>query len=165
MADLTAAAPIETEKDADVHGRSDRPWIPVDRQGQMRMLVILLVWTLCAAALVALAFQARASWTEARDWVVPMTIPFYAIGGIAMTYLFLRGAWLAASAGLTFLFIIVALTGFDLWRAALTTGPDGLRDSFSITIGVLLGVTVACFLGAMAWVEIRRPERPPAPDG
>ena len=164
MADFTAPAPVETEKSAVVHDRETRPDAPADRQDLGRMLLLIAVGVLFTAALVALAYQARASWTEVRDWVVPVTIPFYAIGGIALAYLVLRRAWMAASTGLTLLFLTVALTGFNLWRAALTTGPDGLRDSLSITAGILLGVTIAALAAAMIWVEARRPSRPPAPE-
>ena len=164
MADFSAAAPVEPEKSEGVHDRDTRPDAPSDRQDLGRLLLLVAVGVLFSAALIALAFQARASWTEVRDWVVPVTIPLYALGGISLAYLVLRRAWLAASAGLTLLFITVALTGFNLWRAALTTGPDGLRDSFSITIGVLLGFTIAALAAAMVWVEARRPSRPPAPE-
>ena len=164
MADFTAARPVETDKSEVVHDRATRPDAPADRRDLGRQLLLIVLGIAFTAALVAIAFQARASWTEVRDWVVPVTIPFYALGGISLAYLVLRRAWMAASAGLTLLFITVALTGFDLWRAALTTGPDGLRDSFSITIGVLLGVTIAALAAGMLWVEARRPSRPPAPD-
>ncbi len=164
MADFTAARPVETEKSEVVHDRATRPDAPADRQDLGRLLLLIVLGVAFTAALVAIAFQARASWTEVRDWVVPVTIPFYALGGISLAYLVLRRAWMAASAGVTLLFVTVALTGFDLWRAALTTGPDGLRDSFSITIGVLLGVTIAALAAGMLWVEVRRPSRPPAPE-
>ena len=164
MADFTASAPVETEKSEVVHDRDTRPGAPADRQDYGRLLLHIAVGVAFTAAFVAIAFQARASWTEVRDWVVPVTIPFYALGGISLAYLVLRRAWLEASAGLGLLFFIVALTAFDLWRAALTTGPDGLRDSFSITIGVLLGFCIAALAAAMAWVEWRRPSRPPAPE-
>lgn len=164
MADFTAARPVETDKSEVVHDRATRPDAPADRRDLGRQLLLIVLGIAFTAALVAIAFQARASWTEVRDWVVPVTIPFYALGGISLAYLVLRRAWMAASAGLTLLFITVALTGFDLWRAALTTGPDGLRDSFSITIGVLLGVTIAALAAGMLRVEARRPSRPPAPD-
>ncbi len=162
MADLTAAAPVEPEKRGAVHDRETRPAAPAGRRDIGRLLLLILVGALFSAALIALAFQARASWTETRDWVVPVTIPLYALGGVALAYLALRRAWREASAGLALLFVAVALTGFNLWRAALTTGPDGLRDSFSITTGVLLGFAIAALLGAMAWVEAKRPCRPPA---
>ncbi len=164
MADFTAARPVETEKSEVVHDRASRPDAPADRQDLRRLLLLIVVGIAFTAALVAIAFQARASWTEVRDWVVPVTIPFYALGGISLAYLVLRRAWMAASAGVTLLFFTVALTGFDLWRAALTTGPDGLRDSFSITVGVLLGFTIAALAAGMLWVELRNPSRPPAPD-
>ncbi len=164
MADFTAAAPVEPEKSAAVHDRDTRPGAPADRRDLGRLLLLIAVGVLFGAALIALAYQARASWTEVRDWVVPVTIPLYAIGGIALAYLVLRRAWLAASTGLTLLFLTVALTGFNLWRAALTTGPDGLRDSLSISAGVLLGATIAALTAGMVWVEARRPSRPPAPD-
>ena len=164
MADFSAAAPVEPDKSEVVHDRDTRPGAPADRQDYGRLLLHIAVGVACTAAFVAIAFQARASWTEVRDWVVPVTIPLYALGGISLAYLLLRRAWLEASTGVTLLFFAVALTGFDLWRAALTTGPDGLRDSFSITIGVLLGVSIAALAAGMAWVEARRPSRPPAPE-
>ena len=164
MADFTAASPVETEKSEVVHDRATRPDAPADRQDLGRLLLLIVVGIAFTAALVAIAFQARASWTEVRDWVVPVTIPFYALGGVSLAYLVLRRAWMAASAGVTLLFFTVALTGFDLWRAALTTGPDGLRDAFSITIGVLLGFAIAALAAATLWVELRTPSRPPAPD-
>ncbi len=164
MADFSAAAPVEPDKSEVVHDRDTRPGAPADRQDYVRLLLHIAVAAAFTAAFVAIAFQARASWTEVRDWVVPVTIPLYALGGISLAYLVLRRAWLEASTGVTLLFFAVALTGFDLWRAALTTGPDGLRDSFSITIGVLLGVSIAALAAGMAWVEARRPARPPAPE-
>ena len=163
MADFSAAAPVEPDKSEVVHDRDTRPGAPADRQDYGRLLLHIAVGVACTAAFVAIAFQARASWTEVRDWVVPVTIPLYALGGISLAYLLLRRAWLEASTGVTLLFFAVALTGFDLWRAALTTGPDGLRDSFSITIGVLLGFSIAALAVGMAWVEARRPSKPPAP--
>ena len=162
MADLTAAAPVEPEKSAVVHDRATRPAAPPGRGEIGRLLLLILVGAVFSAALIALAFQARASWTEARDWVVPVTIPLYAVGGVALAYLTLRRAWREASAGLALLFFTVALTGFNLWRAALTTGPDGLRDSLSIAAGALLGFAIVALVGGMAWVEAKRPARPPA---
>lgn len=164
MADFSAAAPVEPDKSEVVHDRDTRPGAPADRQDYVRLLLHIAVAAAFTAAFVAIAFQARASWTEVRDWVVPVTIPLYALGGISLAYLVLRRAWLEASTGVTLLFFAVALTGFDLWRAALTTGPDGLRDSFSITIGVLLGFSIAALAAGMAWVEARRPSKPPAPE-
>lgn len=164
MADFSAAAPVEPDKSEVVHDRDTRPGPPADRRDYGLLLVHIAVAVAFTAAFVALAFQARASWTEVRDWVVPVTIPLYALGGISLAYLVLRRAWLEASTGVTLLFFAVALTGFNLWRAALTTGPDGLRDSFSITIGVLLGFSIAALAAGMAWVEARRPSKPPAPE-
>ncbi len=164
MADFSAGAPVEPVKSEVVHDRDTRPGPPADCGDYVRLLLHIAVAVACTAAFVALAFQARASWTEVRDWVVPVTIPLYALGGISLAYLVLRRAWLEASTGVTLLFFAVALTGFDLWRAALTTGPDGLRDSFSITIGVLLGFSIAALAAGMAWVEARRPSKPPAPE-
>ena len=164
MADFSAAAPVEPDKNEVVHDRDTRPHAPSDRQDYVRLLLHIAVAAAFTAAFVAIAFQARASWTEVRDWVVPVTIPLYALGGISLAYLVWRRAWLEASTGVTLLFFAVALTGFNLWRAALTTGPDGLRDSFSITIGVLLGFSIAALAAGMAWVEARRPSKPPAPE-
>ena len=164
MADFSAAAPVEPDKSEVVHDRDTRPGAPSDRRDYGRLLLHIAVGVAFTAAFVALAYQARASWTDPRDWVVPVTIPLYALGGVSLAYLVIRRAWLEASTGVTLLFFAVALTGFDLWRAALTSGADGLRDSFSITIGVLLGFSIAALAAGMAWVEARRPSKPPAPE-
>ncbi len=170
MADFSAAAPVEPDKSEVVHDRDTRPDAPSDRRDYGRLLLHIAVGVAFTAAFVALAYQARASWTDPRDWVVPVTIPLYALGGVSLAYLVLRRAWLEASTGATLLFFAVALTGFDLWRAAVITDPnglreaDGLRDSFSITIGVLLGFSIAALAAGMAWVEARRPSKPPAPE-
>ncbi|HCV00071.1 MAG: hypothetical protein CL897_04420 [Dehalococcoidia bacterium] len=164
MADFTAARPVEAEKSVVVHDRQARPEGPSDRQDLGHMLLLVVIGVIFSAALIALAFQARASWTEVRDWVVPLTIPAYAIGGISLAYLVSRRAWMEVSTGLTLLFFTVALTGFNLWRAALTTGPDGLRDNLSITTGVFLGLSIAALAAGMVWVEARRPTRPPVPE-
>ena len=164
MADFSAATPVEPEKRTAVHDRASRPAAPPARRDLARLLLLIALGALFGAALLALAYQARASWTEARDWVVPVTVPLYALGGIALAYLTLRRAWREASAGLVFLGLTLALTGFNLWRAALTNGPDGLRDGLSIGAAVCLAIALAAFLAAMAWVEARRPVRPPAPE-
>lgn len=164
MADFTAARPVETEKSVVVHDRQARPEAPANRHDLGRMLLLIVLGVVFSAVLIALAYQARASWTEARDWVVPLTIPAYAIGGISLAYLVSRRAWMEISTGLVLLFFTVALTGFNLWRAALTTGPDGLRDSLSITTGILLGFSIAALAAGMIWTEARRPTRPPAPE-
>ena len=161
MPDFAAAAPVEPAKRDAVHERDARPSAPADRHGVMRLLLLVAVGAVLGAALLALAFQSRASWTEARDWVVPVTVPLYALGGVALASLALRRAWMAASGGLVFLGLAVALTGFNLWRAALTSGPDGLRDGLSIGAAVCLALAIAAFLAAAAWVETRRPAPPP----
>lgn len=161
MPDFAAAAPAEPAKRDDVHERGTRPSAPIDRRALARLLLLVAAGAVLGAALLALAFQSRASWTEARDWVVPVTVPLYALGGLALAALALRRAWLEAATGIVFLGLAVALTGFNLWRAALTDGPDGLRDGLSIGAAVCLALAIAAFLGAAAWVEARRPLRPP----
>ena len=164
MADFSTPAPVEPIKSDVVHDRTTRPDAPSDGPDLERWYLLIMLGLLFTAAFIALAFQARASWPEIRDWVVPAVIPFCSIAGMCLAHLLVRRAWMAASVGLTLLFFVVALTGFDLWRAALTTGPDGLRDSFSITIAVLMGVMAASLLGGTLWTEWKNPARPPTPD-
>ncbi len=162
MADFSAAAPSEPEKRTVVHDRAARPDAPSERRDLARLLLLIAAGALFGAAILALAYQTRASWTEARDWVVPVTVPFYALSGLALAHLVLRRAWREASAGLVFLALALALTGFNLWRAVLTSGPDGLRDGLSIAAAIFLALAIAALLSAMAWVEACRPVRPPA---
>ena len=164
MADFTTPIPIEPEKVAFLHDRSNRPAAPSGRRNIGGYLLLVVIGIGFSAALLALAFQARASWTEARDWVVPVTVPFYAIGGVALAYLVMRRAWLAASAGLVLGGLALAFTAFNLWRAALTSGEDALRDWLSILTGIAVGLAIAAVSAGMVWIEVRRSSSPPPPE-
>ncbi len=164
MADFSIAAPDEPEKADFLHDRTTRPAAPSERRDLAHLALLIVVGAALGAAMLALAYQARASWTEARDWVVPMTVPFYALGGVALAYLLLRRAWLEASVGLTLVGLVLVATAFNLWRAALTSGDDGLRDALTIIASISLGLAIAALIAGMAWVEVRRPAAPPPPE-
>ncbi|MGH2608167.1 MAG: hypothetical protein ACRDHF_03685 [Tepidiformaceae bacterium] len=165
MANWSGAAPTNPDKPDWLHDQSELPPPParrlMDYGGILWPIVLALLFT---GALVALAFTARASWESHRDWVVPGTIPFLAIGGVAIGYLAARRAWAASSPAWFLLALLVALTALNVWRGAETSGSDGLRDALSIMQGVLIGLTVVAAAGAMIFVEWTRPTRPPAPE-
>ena len=164
MPDFSVPAPIETEKVDFLHDRATRPAAPSARRDVGQLVLLIVVGVALGAAMLALGFQARATWAETRDWVVPVTVPFFAIGGVALAYLLLRRAWMEASVGLMLLGLVLAVTVLNLWRAGLTTGDDGLRDALTIIAGIALGLAIAAFIAGMTWVEVKRPAGPPPPE-
>lgn len=166
MPDLTARAPIEPEKTEWLH---DRSRIPARPSASIRELVVRyrgwLIGFALALGLTVLAFQTRASWENHRDWVVPMTVPFWASTGLALGLLIDRQRWKAVGPGIVLLVIALVLTGVNIWRGTETSGQDNWRDALSIVSGVVLGFMVAAFLAALAWSEItgaRKGEEPPS---
>lgn len=166
MADLTAAAPVESAKSGDyLHSRERIPARPAATRGDLvRRFLPLALGIACAAGFVALGFQTRATWSTHRDWVIPVTAPLLAIGGVALGYLLARGRANALATGALFLALTVLLTVLNIWRGAHTDGSDGLRDALSILAGLALGGTVAAFVIAAIAVELRDPARAPAPE-
>jgi hypothetical protein len=165
MADLTAPVPIEPEKTPWVHDHSRIPGRPAttSRDLLLRYQGLLLGFAL-ALAFTALAFQTRATWTTHRDWVVPMTVPFWAGAGIALGHLIDRRKWKEAAPGLALLAVGIMLIGVNDVRGMQVDGSDGLRDALSIITGIDFGFMIAALLGALVWVEMKDPTKvaPPA---
>jgi len=164
MADLTAPVPMEAEKTPWVHDRSRIPERPAttNRELLVRYQGLLLGLAL-ALAFMALAFQTRATWTTHRDWVVPMTVPFWAGAGTALGHLILRRKWKLAAPGLALLAVAIVLTGINDIRGMQVDGSDGLRDALSIATGVVCGLMIAALLGALVLVETKDPTKAPPP--
>ncbi|MBE7520458.1 MAG: hypothetical protein HS107_14560 [Thermoflexaceae bacterium] len=165
MPDLTARAPIETEKTGWLHDRSRIPARPA--ASAQELLVRYRGWLLgfaLALGLTALAFQTRASWENHRDWVVPMTVTIWAPSGLALGFLIDRRRWKAVAPGIVLLVIALVLTGVNIWRGTETDGQDNWRDALSIITGVTIGFMAVALLAALAWSEMkggaRNGERP-----
>ena len=162
-ANFSAAVPVETEKAGYIHERAERPVEPQTQRDWGRFLLLIVLGIAFTAAFVALAFQTRAGWDDPREWVVATTVPFYAIAGVGLAYLFVRRAWVEATPALGMLATVLTFTIGNLARAAETSGPDDFRDGLSIATGIFLGLTVLAVLVAVVLVEWRNPTRPPAP--
>jgi hypothetical protein len=165
MVNWSAPAPANPEKADWLHDQEQLPSAPEgERRNYARFLVPILLGLLFTGALVALAFWARSSWESHRDWVVPVTVPLLAMGGVAIGYLGARKGYAAMAPALFLLALTAALVASNIWRGSVTEGSDGLRDALSIMAGVAIGLTVAAAVGGMIFVEVTRPTRAPAPE-
>ncbi len=165
MADLTAQTPTEAEKTGWLHDRSRIPARPATSAQDLHLRYRgWLLGLVLALGLTALAFQTRASWESHRDWVVPMTVPFWASAGIALGLLVDGRRWKAAAPGIVLLVVALVLTGLNVWRGTETDGQDNWRDALSIVAGVTLGFMVVALLAGLIWSELAGPkeEQPPA---
>jgi hypothetical protein len=159
MADFTTRVPVETEKrGAYLHDRTNRPTVqrPPAREWLRRNLGLVLGIAL-ALGFEALAFQTRAAWNVHRDWVVPVTTPFWVLGGIALGHLLARLRGEALAPGLALLVLGLALTGGNIALAIQTDGPRTSRDVLSILAGVSYGLAIAALVVALLVVEWRHP--------
>ena len=164
-ADFSAPAPVEREKQGDyLHDRERIPDEPKDRMQLVRPYIGMGIGLLLAFLFTGLAFEARDSWNAHRDWVVPATVPFLALAGIAMGHLIWRGEWSAFFPGFLLLLGVIGIEFSNWWRSTLTDGDDVARDVLSIAAGVVLGITVAYLIAAVIWVELKRPTRAPQPE-
>jgi hypothetical protein len=162
MANWSAPAPTAPDRENWLHDQSQLPPAPSEgRAGYVRWLLPIALGLAFTAGMVALAFQARATWDSHRDWVVPTTVPLLALGGVAMAYLFARRAGLALLTPIVLILLLCGITVLNIWRGAETEGSDGLRDAMSIIQGVLIGLTVLSLVVAAIYVEATRPTRPP----
>ena len=156
MSDFSAQVPVESEKVDWLHDRSVRP-VRVFAQPSTILMIIVAIFA--SMALIALAFQARASWDVARDWVVPATIPLFSIAVVSLVHLVTRRAFRELMPAVFFICLVLIFTVLNLVRAGFSEGPDVMRDSFSIITGISLGFTVVAALGAAVWIEFRRPTK------
>lgn len=165
MPDWSVPAPTEPQKTAWLHDLTQRPARPKVEPGDWGQFFLGLgLGFLFTLGLTALAFQTRDSWGSHRDWVVPTTIPFYAMAGIAAAYLFVRREWEAAAAGIVFTLISVGLMLGNIARGREVEGDDLARDLMAASGGVALGLAVVCFIAAFFWVQWRRPEKVAPPE-
>jgi peptidoglycan/LPS O-acetylase OafA/YrhL len=158
MANFAARVPIESEKSTYLHERANRPAPP--KRTSVDLLRSYLgagLGVVFAIGFVALAFQIRAGWDNHREWVVAITVPGLVLAGIAFGHLIVRKQLMALAPGAGLLVLTVALVLLNFWRGQETTGEDNLRDALSIISGVLLVLTVGALVGALAWVEWKRP--------
>ncbi len=165
MADLTAQAPTEPQKTRWVHDRSRIPARPATTAQDLHLRYRgWLLGFVLALGLTALAFQTRATWESRRDWVVPMTVPFWASAGIALGLLVDGRRWKAAAPGIVLFVVALLLTGLNIWRGTETDGQDNWRDALSIITGVTLGFMVVALLAGLIGSELTRTKQaqPPA---
>ncbi len=162
MADFTAAIPVEEKKSDFLHDRSLLPSAPRPRTPDLikRYLPIALGVAI-AMGIELLAYQTRATLQGNRDWVVPVTTPFFGIGGVALGALIARNQWIAATPGILLMLLAVTLTVLNIWRGSVTDGPDVLRDVLSSVAGAMLAFSLLALLIALVWVELTRPTRAP----
>lgn len=162
MADLNIPAPYEPSKVEYLHDQSARPEHPKpEMTDRGQYLLAILLGVVFTAALTAMAFEARASWESHRDWVVPMTAPLLAIGGVALAYLVIRRELMAIMPGVSIAFATILLQILNRYRGTQVEGSDLGRDVLSILAGIGIALTVITLVAAMVMVEARRPERPP----
>jgi hypothetical protein len=165
MVNWSSPAPANPEKADWLHDQEQLPdSAESERRDYGRFIVPVILGLVFTGLLVALAFWSRASWESHRDWVVPVTVPLLAIGGVAMGYLSARRAWSAMGPAFLLLALTAALVASNIWRGSATDGSDGLRDALSIMSGVTIGLTVAAAVGATIFVEATRPLRAPTPE-
>lgn len=163
MANFSLPAPFEPEKTAYIHDRSNRPAAPATSRGDLvRRFSGFGLGLLFAAFMLAIAFQVRAGWDNHREWVVAMSGPFYALGGIAIGHLLYRQKWEAVAPALLFLVLAAAVAGVDIVADA-NDADMTLRDVLSIGGGILLAISIACAIFAVLWVELRNPTKAPPP--
>jgi peptidoglycan/LPS O-acetylase OafA/YrhL len=165
MANFSAPVPTESEKSAYLHERANRPAPPKRSNfGLVRSYLGAGLGVLFAIGFVALAFQIRAGWDNHREWVVAITVPGLVLGGVAFGHLIARRQLTALAPGAGLLVLTLVLVFLNYLRGRDTTGEDGLRDALSIISGVSLVLTVSALVGALAWVEWKRPTKAPLPE-
>lgn len=155
MANFSVPAPFEPRKAVYLNDRSNRPAAPeAGAKDYVNQFLGFGLGILLSIGFLALSYQTRAVWEGQRDWVVPTTVPFFAMGGVALGFLISRKAWLYAAPGIALLVLVLVLTGLNIWRGEVVSGSDGLRDALSIITGVLVGFMLAALVvgwAMMAW--------------
>lgn len=163
MANFSLPAPFEPEKSSFIHDRTTRPARPTTSNNDLvRRFAGFGLGLVLAAFMLAIAFQARDGWENHREWVVAMSGPFFALGGIALGHLLYRKKLEAAAPALLFLVLAALIAGFDI-AADADDADMALRDALSIGGGVVLAISIACAVFAVLWVELRSPTKAPPP--
>lgn len=164
MANMLASVPVEETKLGDyLHDRTRIPEAPSTSRGdRIRRYLPLALQLVFALGAVALGFQVRASWESHRDWVIPVTVPFWALAGVAMAYLASRGKFNRMAAAAFFLMLSGIVMFANYWRGTVTEGQDNGRDALSILAAFLLAITILLFVVALARVLLSDKPAPPA---
>jgi uncharacterized membrane protein len=163
MANFSLPAPFEPEKSSFIHDRTTRPARPaVSNNDLVRRFAGFGLGLVFAAFMLAIAFQVRDGWENHREWVVAMSGPFYALGGIAIGHLLYRKKLEAVAPALLFLFLAALFAGFDI-AADADDASMTARDVLSIIGGICLAISIACAVFAVLWVELRNPTKVPPP--
>ncbi len=165
MPNFAAPIPVENEKSgAYLHDREHIPASPIhsamewakDNQG----LILGLVFTLGFSAL---AFQTRSTWHTHRDWVIPVTTPLFALGGVCLGHLVDRREIKAIVPGLSMVALALVLTGFNILRSTSSSGPDTARDVMTVLTAISMSAAIAWFVYSTVELELRRPIKAPKP--
>ncbi|GAB4337283.1 MAG: hypothetical protein Kow0010_25400 [Dehalococcoidia bacterium] len=165
MPDFSVPAPAEPQKTPWLHDLSQRPARPdIAPRDWARFFLGLALGFLFTLGFTALAFQTRDSWGSHRDWVVPTTIPFFAMAGVAAAYLIVRREWEVAAAGIVFTLVSAGLMLGNIARGREVEGDDVARDLLAAFGGVALALAVICFVAGFLWVQWRRPEKVAPPE-
>ena len=166
MADFAARIPVETEKSTYLHDRSNRPASPTPTMAD-RARRSWRLWVAVAVAIgfEAMAFQLRDYWPGARDWVVPVTTPLVALGGLALGFMIVRGQYWVAAPAILALTVTLACIALNVSGEAVKSQGNTLAYVYNIFGAVSLGVTVILAVGGMLVAEVTRPVRPPLPEG
>ncbi|MCC7365632.1 MAG: hypothetical protein IT303_14800 [Dehalococcoidia bacterium] len=164
-ANFSAAAPTEPEKSgAYLHDRSRIPSPPADDWKSIaKPYGGLAIGLVLAFVLVGLAFETRDTWMAHRDWVVPVTTPLLAIGGVALGHLIWRQQWDLFFTGFLILVALIGLVASNIWRGELVEGEDTGRDVLAIISGITLGLLVVYSVVAVVICEWKRATKPPEP--
>lgn len=163
MANFSLPAPFEPEKSSFIHDRTTRPARPATSNNDLvRRFAGFGLGLVFAAFMLAIAFQVRDGWENHREWVVAMSGPFYALGGIAIGHLLYRKKLEAVAPALLFLVVAAALAGIDI-AADANDASMTARDLLSISGGIALAISIACAVFAVLWVELRSPTKAPPP--
>jgi hypothetical protein len=165
MADFAARMPVEEDKATWLHNIDNRP----KRTPLVWRALLHRYWGVGLGFLLALGFQAlsyetRAGWSSRRDWVEPSLTVFWAAGGMCAGLLFARRAWSAAAPGLIFLSIGLTFTVLNIVRHAYVDGPDALLTALDILAVLSYACMLIAFIGAVIWLEWKRPLKVAPPE-
>ncbi len=164
MANFSIAAPVETEKTAFLHDRSQRPAAPeASRVDLLKRWTGFVLGLAISVGLTAVLFSLRDSWENHREWLVTL-IPVLVIAGVGLGHLLARRQVMALGVGGGLLFLTLLFTLFDVIADRDSGSTLKTRDVLSILGGVCLGFTTVALIATLLWVELRNPTKAPTPE-
>jgi asparagine N-glycosylation enzyme membrane subunit Stt3 len=166
MPNFAAPVPIETEKSgAYLHDRASMPASPsFSVMGWVKENQGFVLGLIFALGFSALAFQTRSTWHTHRDWVIPVTTPLLAIGGVCLGHLVGRRAIKALMPGLGMVALAIVLTGFNILRSVYSHGPDTARNILTVLTAIAIAAAIALCVLATVQLELRNPTKAPKPE-